>query len=268
LAPAPWPSLMAICVTQNAFMERRLAPLRSLVYHIVIDSEVLTRSETLESKSKRSHSTSCHVHMAHASEAVDIVKRAEQSPRRHSGTDLDFVTRDSFFPSSSNGEAITLRSFGRTGPEVEDCESEQETETEDHFADCTVFPESNAEDESEGITLMIRNLPSLLTQAQLTDALDKLGLQDQIRLLYLPFNFRNSTRASNKGFAFIHMSSHKAAEILINEWHGKFVLGRVRGRRALNIAPAHTQGHKETLIRWLGSSTTHIHNPKFAPITK
>jgi len=122
---------------------------------------------------------------------------------------------------------------------------------------------ADSSDANEGVTLMVRNIPPMVTQTQLIDAIDKLGLRQYVTLLYLPINFK---KASNKGFAFIHMSSSDAAEMLLAEWHHKFVFGRVRGRRALNIGHAHTQGHTATLNRWMHSTTCHIRNPQFAPL--
>jgi len=256
-------------------MERPLAPVRTPFCHFIVDSDVLTKSEIAECKSKRSHSISCHQNRCNDPETVDTMKLAEEGPCGSSN-----AKDDNLSCSSSFDEALILWSSAQTKPEAEDTETEQAFETKydcSHAGSCiesTEMPEdknciaesADTEDAIEGVTLMIRNLPPLLKQAQLIEAIDKLGLQEHISLLYLPVNFKNSNKVLNKGFAFIHMSSKSAAETLISEWHHTFAFGRVRGRRALNIGRAHTQGHQATLSQWLGSTTGRIRNRRFAPI--
>jgi len=256
-------------------MERRLAPVRTPFCHFIVDSDVLTKSEIAECKSKRSHSISCHQNRWNDPETVDTMKLAEESPCGSSN-----AKDDNLSCSSSFDEALILLSSAQTKPEAEDTETDHAFETKydcSHAGSCiesTEMPEdknctsepAGIEDAIEGVTLMIRNLPPLLKQAQLVEAIDKLGLQEHISLLYLPVNFRNSNKVLNKGFAFVHMSSKSAAETLISEWHHTFAFGRVRGRRALNIGRAHTQGHQATLSQWLGSTTGRIRNRRFAPI--
>jgi len=127
-------------------------------------------------------------------------------------------------------------------------------------------PGTLTENLQDGVTLMIRNLPSSVTQAELLQVLDKLGMQTSIDLMYLPVIFKSPRKPRNKGFAFIHVTSSHEATKMINELHRTSIFDSTKKHRGLNVCLAHTQGFKATLDRWSQSTTNHIRNPRFSPL--
>ena len=64
-------------------------------------------------------------------------------------------------------------------------------------------------------TLMIRNVPTNVSQCQLIEEIDASGFCELYDFVYLPFDF-DSKR--NKGFAFVNMSSPDVAARFVKLW--------------------------------------------------
>lgn len=109
----------------------------------------------------------------------------------------------------------------------------------------------------ETTTLMIRNLPSHLTQTELLNELNKLGLSKLYDFCYLPRDFNV---AENKGYAFVNFVSPETAHM----FRKSFATGFLAGQQPV-IADALIQGLEANLRKWCGPRLSRIRNPDLKP---
>jgi hypothetical protein len=97
-------------------------------------------------------------------------------------------------------------------------------------------------DDGRITTVMIRNLPTFLLQAELTRELDRCGFAGAYDFCYLPCD--GSLRRS-KGFAFVNFLQPEFAAKIRAEWHGSthFQIEDKRGS-PLDVTAAHIQGYE------------------------
>eukprot|EP00928_Gymnodinium_smaydae_P062673 TRINITY_DN46486_c0_g1_i1.p1 TRINITY_DN46486_c0_g1~~TRINITY_DN46486_c0_g1_i1.p1 ORF type:complete len:467 (-),score=75.49 TRINITY_DN46486_c0_g1_i1:135-1535(-) len=109
-------------------------------------------------------------------------------------------------------------------------------------------------------TVMIRNIPEYMTQAQLLDEMDKNGFKDLYDFCYMPSSFSNGR---GKGFAFTNFVSAEAAEKMFQTWHGRHY-----GECRLNISVAEIQGLEANLAKWSSPRMQRIKNPRLKPFVR
>jgi len=145
------------------------------------------------------------------------------------------TTSDGTFSDAQAGGASTRRSAGSSDP------GEQEAIT----------------------TLMIRNLPTSITQSLLLEELDRSGFGDLYDFAYMPMSFDAKT---GKGYAFVNFNSQATAGMFVGAWHETRRCG-VRGA-PLNISPAAIQGVEANIRKWAGPRMARIRNPALRPFIR
>lgn len=119
--------------------------------------------------------------------------------------------------------------------------------------------------ENAGFTIMIRNLPSRISQREMLHSVDKClhrrGLHEQVVLLYVP---RVMDKNTTLGYGFVHLESKAAMLALKDAWHGKLPFGPQQS--PINIAPAAVQGAKENIALWNRGKMSRIRNQEWRPL--
>jgi len=108
-------------------------------------------------------------------------------------------------------------------------------------------------------TLMLRNLPRTLSQAELMAKLDLYGCAGWYDFCYMPRCFHSG---ENKGFAFVNFTPTATAERLVSAWHQQRLFG---SEEALNISMAELQGFGANVAKWNTPRSQRIRNPDFVP---
>jgi len=126
---------------------------------------------------------------------------------------------------------------------------------------CAVPLELPADSVRAITTLMIRNLPTGITQQDLKDDLDLsfAGLYD---FLYMPAEFGEG---KGKGYAFINFTSSAAAGLLIGAWHLKRRFGASSTDSPLNISAASIQGREKNILKFNNPRLRRVRNPSYRP---
>lgn len=117
-------------------------------------------------------------------------------------------------------------------------------------------------------TVMIRNLPSHITQQCLVDDLDRCGSEGTYDFLYMPQSFDTNSRNCVKGFAFINFIQPSSARALTACWHGQRRFGAREPEPGLNISAADIQGKEANLRKWAKPRLRRIRNPKLRPFVR
>eukprot|EP00930_Biecheleria_cincta_P002134 TRINITY_DN103178_c0_g1_i1.p1 TRINITY_DN103178_c0_g1~~TRINITY_DN103178_c0_g1_i1.p1 ORF type:complete len:465 (-),score=83.54 TRINITY_DN103178_c0_g1_i1:246-1586(-) len=107
-------------------------------------------------------------------------------------------------------------------------------------------------------TMMIRNLPSSMTQIELLHDLNN-GFQGLYDFCYLPRDFATM---QSKGFAFVNFIDPLHAIRFAESWHGRSCVGSAV---ALSVSAADVQGLQKNLGRWAGPRMRRIRNPALKP---
>lgn len=133
-------------------------------------------------------------------------------------------------------------------------------------------PEERVQDQSiiapeELTTVMLQNLPRLLTQPQLLNLLRESGFGDVFDFCFLPRPFGVT---ESQGFAFVNFVSAHWAESFAAAWHGKVVQAPEKGNhsQAVKIVPAMVQGLQANLARWATPRLRRIRNPEYHPFVQ
>jgi len=111
-------------------------------------------------------------------------------------------------------------------------------------------------------TLMIRNLPRTLSQAELLAELELAGFAELYDFCYMPRCFQSG---ENKGFAFVNFTHAAAAGCLVGAWHHQRLFGLDPSEPALNISSAVLQGFDANVAKVCGPRSRRIRNPDFVP---
>mmetsp|Transcript_8142 Transcript_8142/g.24705 ORF Transcript_8142/g.24705 Transcript_8142/m.24705 type:complete len:325 (-) Transcript_8142:346-1320(-) len=112
-------------------------------------------------------------------------------------------------------------------------------------------------------TVMIRNLPSALSQPGFLSELDSSGFKDLYDFAYMPSSFEES---HGKGFAFVNFITPAIAGTFMGAWYRSQRFGN-EGTQ-LNLSPAAMQGLEANYSRWARQRIDRIRNPAFRPFFK
>eukprot|EP00928_Gymnodinium_smaydae_P095008 TRINITY_DN8092_c0_g1_i5.p1 TRINITY_DN8092_c0_g1~~TRINITY_DN8092_c0_g1_i5.p1 ORF type:complete len:488 (+),score=61.46 TRINITY_DN8092_c0_g1_i5:73-1536(+) len=109
-------------------------------------------------------------------------------------------------------------------------------------------------------TVMIRNLPPTMTQANLLEQLDQTGFLNSYDFCYVPVTFENG---QTKGFGFVNFVSSVIASEFLRAWQG-----RSYDDHKLNLSVAEIQGTEANVSKWNCSRLQRIRNPQFRPFVR
>jgi len=112
-------------------------------------------------------------------------------------------------------------------------------------------------------TLMIRNLPSAITQQQLLEEMNASGFAGLYDFCYMPGGAFKASKMN--GFAFANFISHESAVNFANVWHESYRFDMRPVGPALSIWPATVQGKHANLVNYESCRTRSSRNPKFQP---
>jgi len=112
-------------------------------------------------------------------------------------------------------------------------------------------------------TIMIQNLPEVLTQRALAKGLDTNGFAGQYDFMYLPTDFGSGT---SHGYAFVNFCVPGASQRLIDLWDRQRPWGRTTMSKALRIMPAAVQGLEANVARWNSAKMRRVRNPDHRPM--
>lgn len=108
-------------------------------------------------------------------------------------------------------------------------------------------------------TLMLRNLPRHISQAEFLKELNASGFEGTYDFAYMPQRF---DQKENKGYAFINFLSTANASAFLGKWHNHHRFG---SKDTINISPAMLQGLQANLQKWVGQRFRRIKNPDLRP---
>jgi len=118
----------------------------------------------------------------------------------------------------------------------------------------------DAPEQTQVTTLMIRNIPTDLTQKLLLQALDDTGFNGLYNFCYLPRSFSDGLTI---GYAFVNFVSVEVASSFIGAWHRQSRLGS--SSTSLSIRPAALQGLEANMKKWCGARRHRVRNMDFRP---
>merc|ERR1719424_944315 len=112
-------------------------------------------------------------------------------------------------------------------------------------------------------TLMVRNLPTQMTQEHLVQRLTEVGFAGTFDFVYMPTNVATG---EGNGYGFINFSSWPGLQRFAREWHGKPFFLEPDGDAHLSVSIATLQG-KEANVNMLNTSRLkRVRNPLLKPI--
>jgi hypothetical protein len=113
-------------------------------------------------------------------------------------------------------------------------------------------------------TLMLRNLPRIISQDVLARVITRMGFADKIDFLYVPSEF-GTKRAL--GLAFANFSCPAEAVKFTKAWSRQrpLVTG-LKGDRLVRILPASIQGYDANVEKWAKTAKQRIRNPLHRPL--
>jgi len=114
-------------------------------------------------------------------------------------------------------------------------------------------------------TLMIRNLPKIVSQKELLAELDRSGFRGLYDFCYLPWPFSSS---ESKGFGFVNFTSEAAARMFSASWHGQRRFPWHISGAGLSISPASVQGFARNVAKWCTKRFRRIRNPDHIPFVR
>ncbi|CAK0830145.1 unnamed protein product [Prorocentrum cordatum] len=114
-------------------------------------------------------------------------------------------------------------------------------------------------------TLMIRNIPSRLSQQDVVSLLDSSGYAGKYDFLHVPCDF--DTRL-NKGHAFVNFDEPGIANALAAAWHGQHIFDSEAGQHPLNVAPSLVQGLEANMKKWGWSRYRRVRTSGFRPFIR
>jgi len=112
-------------------------------------------------------------------------------------------------------------------------------------------------------TLMVRNLPRLVTQDMLVAAIHHEGFFGTYHFLYVPMDSRsrgNGGVATNRGFAFVDLMSPDLAKSFYLAFHNRPFFCR-EAREPLEVRKARLQG-LDQLVQYFATKTSKLRSPK------
>eukprot|EP00928_Gymnodinium_smaydae_P011287 TRINITY_DN14184_c0_g1_i1.p1 TRINITY_DN14184_c0_g1~~TRINITY_DN14184_c0_g1_i1.p1 ORF type:complete len:643 (-),score=61.66 TRINITY_DN14184_c0_g1_i1:125-2053(-) len=127
-------------------------------------------------------------------------------------------------------------------------------------ATSTLRSNSKQEHMSEFTTVMIRNLPSTMSQSTLLDELDKSEFVGAYDFCYMPSSLDTG---EGRGFAFVNFVKASVAAEFMSSWHGRIIDGQ-----KLNTSVAEIQGSEANLRKWSNPRMQRIRNPQRKPFVR
>mmetsp|Transcript_40460 Transcript_40460/g.101619 ORF Transcript_40460/g.101619 Transcript_40460/m.101619 type:complete len:404 (+) Transcript_40460:71-1282(+) len=112
-------------------------------------------------------------------------------------------------------------------------------------------------------TVMIRNIPTSVTQKHLIQELTRAGYRDCFDFCYAPRTDFHSRHFS--GFAFVNFVSSQAAEDFAQDWHNSYRFGMSPPDRGLNVSRAAVQGREANMANAFSPRFRRIKNPNYKP---
>lgn len=112
-------------------------------------------------------------------------------------------------------------------------------------------------------TVMVRNIPTNVTQVELIRDLDQGGFGDRFDFCYAPRQSFHSRQCT--GFAFVNFVSTQAAEDFARDWHNSRRFGVSPRDPGLNVSSAIVQGREANTAKAFSTRFRHIKNPNCKP---
>ncbi|CAK0902795.1 unnamed protein product [Prorocentrum cordatum] len=115
-------------------------------------------------------------------------------------------------------------------------------------------------------SLMIKNIPMVVTQGDLLDLVDQTGFANVYDYVYQPTDFDSRT---TQGHAFVNFVTPRDAREFFIRWNGSRLTG-VAGAgtiatAVLEVKASALQGYEENVRRWTASRMRRISNSEFHP---
>lgn len=110
-------------------------------------------------------------------------------------------------------------------------------------------------------TLMMKNLPQNVLQADVLQELHKTGLEGCYDFFYLPAIFRNK---AGLGYAFVNMRDAQSMEDMVLIWHNSHRLGLKPDEPSIKLSAATVQGAQN--IKNFLPKMRRIRNPALKPL--
>lgn len=110
-------------------------------------------------------------------------------------------------------------------------------------------------------TLMMKNLPQNVLQAEVIEELNKTGLEGCYDFFYLPATFRNK---AGLGYAFVNMRDAQSMEDMVLIWHNSHRLGLKPDEPSIKLSAATVQGAQN--IKNFMPKMRRIRNPALKPL--
>lgn len=114
-------------------------------------------------------------------------------------------------------------------------------------------------------TLMLRNVPTLVSQKRLVEELEKGGFAGQYDFCYMPSTFGTG---ATKGYAFINFLTPEIVASFVRQWHGSRRFGVTGNEPALNVSAATLQGRDENIRKWDAPRMRRVRNPALRPLVR
>lgn len=117
------------------------------------------------------------------------------------------------------------------------------------------------DEDSCGITLMLRNIPNKYTRDMLLEEIRRRGLLKDMDFFYLPIDTRH---ACNVGYCFINVTSPGAADLFREAFNG-VRLKKVRSKKACFVGLGQIQGLQANIDAYRNSKVMQM-NEAFRPM--
>lgn len=112
---------------------------------------------------------------------------------------------------------------------------------------------------SDGVTLMIRNLPKYYSQHHLLTKIQSSGFLGSSDYLYMPVKIGSH---GNRGYAFLNLRTERDAATFKKQWHGSKL---EHDGGAISISRARLQGLQANVDHSNTDKRQRIKNPKYKP---
>lgn len=160
----------------------------------------------------------------------------------------------------SDGALATDPPTSRTGAGAEDLELLSDLDSQKSHSNKSAPASTGGR--SDVTTMMLRNVPKRLSQADLVAELNASGFMHAFDFCYLPRHFESS---ENRGYAFVNFVTPTNALKFQRAWQNREF--RVVGCAPMLISVSHAdvQGLQANVKKWCGPRLRRIRNPSLLP---
>ncbi|CAK0800056.1 unnamed protein product [Prorocentrum cordatum] len=126
-------------------------------------------------------------------------------------------------------------------------------------------PRARRADQPRITTLVVRNVPVLISQQDFIDEVNRSGFEEKYDFAWLPRDFKDG---SGKGLAFINFKSVAAASAFAVAWHrsSRFSTNDEASLKVrLNVSSADLQGLEANMRKWTCARMARVKNPNLLP---